>query len=348
MQRSPPKSLCRKVIEEAIRRGLLHEAFGRAVKELSEGSIRSGDINCFDGDLEAWIKWLSWASVTLDERDYLEVAVHALRLAPRLAATDYGRARQRDLGQLWTDTIRGFLGEKAFVKWLEQKFNIQAELDYRRGSLEEFLPSDIKKVKISGVARVPKLKVSIKTTKLRGIWLDVPGAQVEHSDVFVLVRVGVTKEHFVAFLKKISIIREKLLEQAKSLGIITEEEFEEIWDAVPEFTAVPAYIVGFLDKRGVWSELVKTEVLEVDGRIAGRKRRRIVIGRYLGYWQPDDSSIKRRVLDLLSRKLGKQVFSIPEMEFEGIGEFSRARHFIASSGLLRRKREDWEALLQEL
>jgi len=343
-----PRSICRKVVGEAVRKGLLHEAFGRIVEELIEGAIRGGDINYFGGDLKAWIEWLSWASVPLDERDYLEVAVHALRLAPRLAATDYGTARQRDLGQLWTDTIRGFLGEKAFVKWLKQRFGILAELDYRRGPLEEFLPSDIKKVKIGKEERAPHLKISIKTTKLRGIWLDVPGAQVEHSDIFVLVRVGVTREHFVAFLKKISVIREKLLEQAKNLGIITEDELEEIWNVVPEFTAIPAYIVGFLDKRDIWSELVADKVLEADGRIAGRKQRRIVISRYLGYWQPGDSDIEKRVLDMLSQKLGRQVASISKIEFEGIGEFSRARHFIVNSGLLRRKIEEWKALLQEL
>ncbi|MCC6024027.1 MAG: hypothetical protein LM600_04935, partial [Thaumarchaeota archaeon] len=57
---------------------------------------------------DEWVKWLGWSSVVLDENDYLKAALHALRLAPRVAATDYGTARQRDLGQLWADTIRGF------------------------------------------------------------------------------------------------------------------------------------------------------------------------------------------------------------------------------------------------
>jgi len=39
-----------------------------------------------------WISWLDWATISLDENDYLKAAIHGLRLAPKLAATDYGNA----------------------------------------------------------------------------------------------------------------------------------------------------------------------------------------------------------------------------------------------------------------
>lgn len=50
--------------------------------------------------------------------------MHVLRLAPKFAATDYGAVRMRDLGQLLTDAIRGFLGELAFTKWLKARFGV--------------------------------------------------------------------------------------------------------------------------------------------------------------------------------------------------------------------------------
>jgi hypothetical protein len=177
----------------------------------------------------------------LDENDYLRAALHALYLAPRVVATDYGTARRRDLGQLWADTIRGFLGEIAFAKWLREKYGLVVKLDYRRGSLEEFLPPDIESVN----GRLPRLKVSIKTTKLNGIWLDTPGTQIEHSDVFVLARVGVTRGPLIAFLKKISVIRDKLMQIARERGLLSEEELSEIWDSIPEFSP-PARICSGL------------------------------------------------------------------------------------------------------
>jgi len=39
-----------------------------------------------------------------------------------------------------------------------------------------------------------------------------------HSDVYVLVRVGITREHFIAFLKAISVIRDKLFSKAVEHG----------------------------------------------------------------------------------------------------------------------------------
>jgi hypothetical protein len=57
---------------------------------------------------------------------------------------------------------------------------------------------------------------------------DIPGKQIVHSDIFVFVRVGVTREHFVAFLKKISVIRDKLISEARARGLLSKEELNEI------------------------------------------------------------------------------------------------------------------------
>jgi len=351
--------LCKRKVEIAIKNGLLPQEYllyedprrgVRHVDMLCEGAVRGRDMESFSS-IDEWINWLSWSTVLLDEKDYLTAAVHALDLAPRLAGTDYGTTRQRDLGQLWTDTIRGFLGEIAFVKWLEEKFGVKAELDYRKGPLTEFLPSDVKA--ISG--RSPNLNISIKTTKLRGIWLDIPYKQIEHSDVFILVRVGVTREHFLAFLKKISVIKDKILGKAIKLGIITDEELKNIWDTIPEFSNVPAYIAGFFDKRKYGANIEKRDnIFLVEGivkKVKSRKKKKIitkvVINKFVGYWHPKQEIYRNKVIELLRRQ-NKQVPNDAEIEFEGIGDFSRSLHFIVSSGALKRKREDWKDLVRQI
>lgn len=336
---------CRKEAERLLRSGALPSAYAGLAKELCEGAVRGLDLESFSGgggsaEWERWAEWLSWSTVALSENDYLVAAMHGLALAPKLAKTDYGTARQRDLGQLWTDAIRGLLGEVAFAKWLRERFGAEAELDYRRGRLQEFLPSDIKSLN----GRPPRLGISIKTTKLQGIWLDVPYSQLRHSEIFVLVRIGLPREHLLAFLKSISAVRDKILRRAQDLRVVTPEEAEEVWSSVPEFASVPAYVAGFFDRRA-FSGLQEGAVLEADGEV---KRTRVVINRFAGFWDSrEEESYRAKVLELLRRR-GRQVPQGARVEFEGIGGFSKALHFVVSSGLLERAEEKWRSLLSEL
>lgn len=349
--RVPPLTvpLCRQLIEEAVRRGSLsieylhYEDPRRRVRRadtLCEGIVRGRDWESFSS-VDELLEWLSWSTVLLDEKDYLTATVHALSLAPKIAATDYGTARQRDLGQLVTDAVRGFLGEIALAKWLKARFGISVSLDYRRGRLAEFLPSDIKLVN----GRPSNLNVSIKTTKLRGMWLDIPFKQIEHSHVFVLVRVGVSREHFLAFLKEISAIKDKILAKAFEMGIVSEDERDNIWRAIPKFTRIPASIAGFFDKREYEDAVSeRTSIILAGGEM---KRKRFIVNLFAGYWHPERREYRERILEVLRR----QGYSVPEnvkIEFAGIGNFSRTLHFIVSSGALRRRREDWERLVRDL
>ena len=291
------------------------------------------------GGCREWIEWLGWASTTLDENDYLKAAVYGLRLAPNLAGTDYGTSRQRDLGQRWTDAIRGLLGEITVAKWLKERFGVSVELDYRLGPLSGFLQSDIKSVN----GREPRLKVSVKTAKFSGLWLDVPGAQIDHSDVYILVRIGVTREHFVAFLKKLSVIRDKLIKEAVARGLAEADEMKQMWEATPEFTAVPAYMAGFLDKIEIQDRLRDgAAIIEADGDL---KKTKVVINKFLGFWHPEED--EGRLRDFLKDR-GKAVRDNMGIEFEGIRDFSKTQHFIASSGVLKKKEEDWKSFIQRL
>jgi len=236
------------------------------------------------------------------------------------------------------------------VKWLREKFGVVAQLDYSRGPLEEFLPSDIREI----CGRTPRLGISIKSTKLEGIWLDIPYDQVKKSSVFVLVRVGVTREHFVAFLKKISVIRDKILEEAKKRGLIPKEAAEEVWNTLGDFKPIPAYVAGFLDKReGYLEECIRNKcILEVGGEVRGRSRVRVALNKYLGFWNPKEERYKEEVINKC-RTMCREAERLAEVrgvsvEFEGIGNFTPTDHFIASSGMLKKSKSEWERLVAEL
>lgn len=321
------------------------------LERLCEGIVRGRDAEDFEST-EEWAENLAFSSVLLTRNEYLEATVHALRLTPKIAATDYGTSRQRDLAQVWTDAIRGFLGEIAFRKWLRERFEIEVKLDFRIGPLKEFLPSDLTRIKKPREEwRKPKLRVSIKTTKLQGMWLDVPYAQLEHSDVFVLVRVGVSRGHFLAFLKDISVIMDKILTLAQNQGLeVSREEFQ---DSIPEFKNIPAFVVGFFDKNEVADKLLdRRTVLTVDGDL--KKKRsggyRLILNRFAGWWNPKDPECKKRVVDSFMKTHPEVRLDADKLniEFEGLGETSETLHFLVSSGALKRKREDWEKLINRL
>src|SRR3989344_5707931 len=77
-------------------------------------------------DLEEWLKSrLLPNTVLIDEMEYSKMCIDALKILGKTAATDYGGSRQRDLGQLWADMTRGYLGELAISKFLENNWNIK-------------------------------------------------------------------------------------------------------------------------------------------------------------------------------------------------------------------------------
>jgi len=308
----------------------------KEAESLYEAARRGGEMEKCGGDLEKWFEErFKPNTVILKAEDYIFSLVHALKLAPTLAATDYGTSRQRDLGQLWTDTQRGFLGELAFKKFLERFCEIdEIFLDYSKGgSLQEYLPSDIKEVKLTtGKVVKPAVKISVKATKFRGLWLDVPGAQIEHSDAFVLVKVGVTREHFVAFLKKISFIKDKLLPRAEEIRAIEPEEAQKIYESLPEFSDIPCYIAGFLDK----------ELRQNPPNLGYNKKKGesgAEVYRYVGLISENKpENIPEDV----------KIDGITAWTYRAIGKFSQQKKFIANVGSLKYKLKDWQELIKKM
>lgn len=302
--------------------------------QLLRGSENALEI---DNNFDEWLdKRFRYQLVWLDSGDYARALIRALWLAPRFAGTDFGSSRQRDFGQVWTDTARGFMGEIALQKFFQCRFNTNIEFDTRRGALEEFLPTDIRRVqRPREKPREGRLKVSIKTTKFNGRWLDVPGAQVEHSDIFVLIKIGIGRPHLLAFMKAISFLKDKLFAEGKRLGELDEQDAVKLWDEVPDFEEIPAYVSGFLDRAGLTMPIDRLGIKE-----AGKKNRRLVIESGIGIFSP--ATLRERPeVQRLDPNGNLPIFLDP------IGELT-SPHFLANSGALEWGEERWRHLLERL
>jgi hypothetical protein len=71
------------------------------------------------------------------------------------------------------------------------------------------------------------------------------------------------------------------------------------------------------------------------------------VNKYLGFWHPGRTEYEKAVREML-RSRGRSVKDDMKIEFEGIGDFTETLHFIASSGVLKKRKEDWEELIQKL
>lgn len=318
------------------------DSLGKLVAQLIKGAQEGLELEkatlFSPGSFQNWMKnRFTYQLVWLDKNDYSKALVRALWLAPVFAGTDFGSSRQRDMGQVWTDTARGFMGEIAVSKFLLDKFSTETKLDTRRGELTEFLPTDITQIRLSGKEwKMPNLLISIKTTKFNGRWLDVPGAQFDHSGVFVLVKIGILRQHFLAFLKAISFLRDKLFVTAKDLGELDDKNAKLLWDEIPEFEPIPAYIAGFLRKSDI-----NLPIHMVRARLKGTKNKRIAVSQGVGLFSRETVRACNEIQEL------DPSGNLP-IEIEPIIDSLTGPHFFAHSGGLSYGAESWQKLVSSL
>lgn len=298
-------------------------------EKIVDKAIAGGETDEFS--LEEWFEERFRPNcVFIDEEAYAKMCVDALKIVSSTAATDYGSSRQRDLGQLWADMTRGYLGEYAVKIFLEKRWGIQSELGHELGELDDFLPTDIHRVKLPDeqVWRQPRLNIGIKTTKWNGIWFDIPGDQFNHSDVHILVKVGTGQDHLFAFFKSLSVFRDKVLKRGQEVGVLSPEEVESLYNSLPSFRPIPAYICGFVQRDGSY------ETLSYKGKL-GRKN--YTITEWNGPINPGD-------LDRI-----KAENNVPgKIQFQSIGSFAHERGYLFNTGNLKWKSEDWERIVERL
>jgi hypothetical protein len=264
--------------------------------------------------------------VEINKDEYALMCVNALKSVFNLAATDYGSSRQRDLGQMWADVIRGYLGEIAFIKFLKIKWDIEADIGHESGNLGDYLPMDIHEVKHPGEAhRKPKINISIKTSKWNGIWLDIPGDQFDHSDIHVFVKIGAGRDHLFAFFKEISVFRDKVLKIGEDVGSLTKKESEQLYKSLPSFTPIKAYICGFALKSERYDQLSYS---------GSKGRKNFTVQGWNGPLSKGD-------LD----KIKKTENISGKVSFSGIGEFSHDHGYLFNTGNLTWSKANWDNVI---
>lgn len=305
----------------------VHNILPYTVIELSEvisAGIRSGEIGkvkrgqVYIVDLEKWfVDRLMPNTITLSEEDYKKALYRSFRLLviADIAKTDFGSSRQRDFGQRWTDFTRGFLGELGIEQFFKKNLKLEINLEESEiGDVKKFLPSDITKVKDNGKWRDVKTNISIKTSKLKSMWLDI-GSQVEHSDAFIFIKIALTTDHLVSFIKSNGFL-ERLVKMGQELGEVAdyEKEIKLLCDNIPDVKPFPAYIAGF-----VWKNDLKTGTL----RIHETAKNKVVVGG-IGFY--DENTAK---------------------SVEGLGDISSGKH-LACLDALRWKKSDWQELKNKI
>jgi len=144
----------------------------------------------------------------------------------------------------------------------------------------------------------------------------------------VLVKLGTGRDHLFAYFKSISVFRDKVLQKGRDQGLITETESEEIWNILPTFSTIPAYIVGFVLKDAPYKSLC------YEGK-KGKKHYTITS------WNGPIASGDLGRIKEIERVSG-------DVKFEGIGEFRHDSGYLFTTGKMRWKDADWKELVSKI
>lgn len=297
---------------------------GKEAEMIIEKAISGGEIITSD-QYEDWFNNRFVPNVVfIDEEGYAKMCIDALKILKGTAATDFGGSRQRDLGQLWADMTRGYLAEYAFIKFLKDKWGVEAELGHEEGKLSDYLPMDVHKVKKPGetALREPNIKIGIKGTKWNGIWFDIPGKQFEHSDIHVLVKVGTGRDHLFAYFKHISVFKDKVLKKGIEVGSLSQDEADTLYNRLPVFSPIPAYIVGFSKTKDSYEALP----------YLGKKGR---INYTIQSWKGEIKAGNLKEIKEKEKVEGK-------VSFLGIGKFAHDSGYLFNTGSLFWIKDEWQ------
>lgn len=321
----------------------------RVLQEISQtlirGAINSGETKDSEEGIKNWFNQrFKPNSVILDKDDYSKALIRSLWIAPNLASLDFSGGRLRDFAQLWTDTARGFLGEIAVQKFLKDNFNFNMHLDTRRGEVEEFMPSDILVLeKGKQKPRESNIKVSIKTGKFNARWIEIPESQFKQSDVFVLVKLGISRYHFSAYLKMLKTV-EQLFERGIELKELDKEQIKILSSEIPDWMPIPAYIAGFVDKSDlklpIHSITFRTPRQRRKAPNGGRPISRIEIEGGIGLFSYS-------TVEELKEIKGTNADSDIPIIIAGINKEADG-NFYASSGQMKTEKKYWDELVRKL
>ena len=159
-----------------------------------------------------------------------------------------GKTKRREIGEFLFNQMGGKLGELAFRKFLHDRFGIEARVSFE---VEKELPGqDI----FEAAGRTPKIKVSIKTTKIQNFNLWVNEEEIDLSDAYVLCRVDLPSDHLFRVLRE-------------------HEKLSAIREIIPELSEVEAEVVGFAWRNELKAKGATMEMVGADGEVVQELRR---------------------------------------------------------------------------
>lgn len=177
----------------------------------------------------------------LNQEDYLKCLEFAIRSFYAYRSTsDFGTAQQRDAGKFVSNFVIGKLGELAVSYFLKRNFDVDTKLDFdlRDAVVGQDISEIAKPRRGARVYNPLRLRVAIKTSKMKNVWLIVPAKEVEDpersSDIYIFDRVDLYLNHFIRILKEHSAL-------AKLDTII------------PPFEEIKAEVCGFIKKTDLIS-----------------------------------------------------------------------------------------------
>lgn len=190
-------------------------------------------------ELDNWKALREFRTVHLDRDDYIECLEFALKSFYAYKSTaDFGTATQRGAGKFVDNFTSGKLGEIAFKKFLKENFDIDTKLDFTLR--DAIVGQDITEIanprRGPKVFNPPRIRISIKTTKIRNVWLLVPQNELDDrersSDAYILSRVELHPNHIFRFLK-------------------LDDSLKNLRDIIPDFEPLRAEVVGFAWKESL-------------------------------------------------------------------------------------------------
>lgn len=186
-------------------------------------------------ELKKWkdLKEARTVYITLDE--YVECFEFAIKMV-YTSKSRYGTGIRGSRSEVQNadDRIFGILGEFGVRKFFKKKFGIEIELDLDIHP-DYITPQDI--ITISGKKgkKAPKLRVSIKGSKIKSGYNIIPRIEYENlkrkSDVYIFTRIGLPSDHLFRILRDHSFFKKvrEFLEQSNEFGKILKLDKIPVW-----------------------------------------------------------------------------------------------------------------------
>lgn len=200
---------------------------------------RSGRWYFNKSELERWLKLKNGRTVLLSIKEYEECFEFAIKMAYSTKASHgTGIRGARSEVQMADDFILGILAEHGLKKFLKDKFNTGIKLDMEVHP-DHITPQDIDKVIENGKERDPKIKVAVKSSKIKSCYNVIAPLEYENenrkSDIYIFARVGLPSDHLFRILREHSFFK-------KVKNFL---EKDEAFRKISELKEIPIWICGF-------------------------------------------------------------------------------------------------------